>query len=362
VVKFVNKWLISLVCLLFYNSIIAQEDGVKEPVDTVPEYVKLYNKACVLIDTAKYNDALPMLKKVLKDNPDYYMAHNKMALIFIKQKKYKEVVKSLEKAEKTSPMNYETWKLKGINFFLQDNFKQSKIAIDSAVGFANDDKIDDTELLYYQAMLMYKGKSYKNAINVCVAILELKPKYVEVLVLKADCRFALKDWNNAVSDYDEALKAMPAEKPDYNCYRQKGKAKIELKDYKGALKDWSVILDNNAKDEEALISRGVCKINLNDNTGAIVDLDEAIKINSGNPVSYCNRGVAKSGNKIYVEALKDLDYAIKLKFDYAAAFVNRAAVKMASKDKVGACADLEKADRLGDNMAYKLIERYCKGK
>ncbi len=63
----------------------------------------------------------------------------------------------------------------------------------------------------------------------------------------------------------------------------------------------------------------------------------------------------------FKEALQDLDYAIKLKFDYASAYVNRAAVKYAIKDRRGACKDLEKADALGDQMAYPLIQEYCKG-
>ena len=46
--------------------------------------------------------------------------------------------------------------------------------------------------------------------------------------------------------------------------------------------------------------------------------------------------------------------------DYPAAYVNRAAIKMASKDKRGACADLEKADGLGDEMAIRLFEKYCR--
>ena len=94
--------------------------------------------------------------------------------------------------------------------------------------------------------------------------------------------------------------------------------------------------------------------------GAIVDLDEAIKLNDKNPVSYNYRGVAKGESKQFVEGLKDLDYAIKLKYNYGEAFVNRAAIKFASKDKNGACEDLNKADSLGDEMAIKLIETYCK--
>ena len=61
-----------------------------------------------------------------------------------------------------------------------------------------------------------------------------------------------------------------------------------------------------------------------------------------------------------MEALKDLDYSIKLKFDYPTAYVNRAAIKMASKDKRGACEDLGKADGLGDEMAVRLYDQYCK--
>ena len=89
-------------------------------------------------------------------------------------------------------------------------------------------------------------------------------------------------------------------------------------------------------------------------------LDEAAKINPKNPVIFNYRGVAKAGNKQYVEALKDYNLSIKLKFDYASAYVNRAATKFASKDKHGACEDLKKADSLGDELAVKLVEKYCK--
>ena len=89
-------------------------------------------------------------------------------------------------------------------------------------------------------------------------------------------------------------------------------------------------------------------------------MDAAIKINDKNPVSYNYRGVAKGENKQFVDGLKDLDYAIKLRFNYAEAFVNRAAIKFAIKDKHGACDDLNKADSLGDEMAVRLIETYCK--
>lgn len=360
-VKALYKWFFALIFLGISANLNAQEDPQKKTADTIPEYQKLYTKALKLIDSAKYKEATPLLKKAVKEKKDFYPAFNKMAYILVKQENYKDAEKELEKAEKIMPLDFETQKLKGIIYYKTNKFKECKMAIDTAMSIAKDDKIDDAELYYYQALLMFKGKSYKTALASCESAIDIKANYIEAMILKGEIRFAMKDYNYAIKELSDAIKVMSAEKPDYSAYKLRAKAKFEVADYKGAVTDWNVYIDGNANEEDALIARAAAKINSNDNSGAIADLDEAIKLNGKNPVSYCYRGVAKGGNKSYVEALKDLDYAIKLKFDYGAAYVNRAAIKMASKDKHGACADLQKADSLGDNMAFKLIEQYCKG-
>jgi tetratricopeptide (TPR) repeat protein len=207
---------------------------------------------------------------------------------------------------------------------------------------------------------MYDGKAYKNALDACLRAIDLKPKYLDVLFLKSEVRFAMKDYNYCIKEISEAIKLMPADNPNYNAYKTRAKARFEMGDYKNAVNDWNVYIESFPEEETALVARGACKIETGDYSGSIADLDAAIKLNPKNPVSYNYRGVAKGENKQFVEALKDLDYSIKLKYDYAAAFVNRAAIKFASKDKRGACDDLNKADSLGDEMAIKLIETYCK--
>lgn len=361
-VKNVHKWLFFLILLVSCHLLKSQEKDGETPVDTVPEYLKLYKKAVTFIDSGKYKDALPVLKKVARENKEFYMAHTKMAYIYLKQKEYKEVEKAVKKSEIIMPLDFETQKIKGISYFLDNKLKESKSALDTAAMIAREDKIDDAELLYYRAQLMVKGKSYKTALEACESALEIKPKYLEVVMLKAEIRFTQKEYNYAIKELNEAIKIMPADKPDYNAYKLRAKTRFELKDFKGAVNDWNVYIEGIPGEEEALISRAASLININDNSKAIADLDEAIKINKKNPVSYCYRGVAKGGNKSYTEGLKDLDYAIKLKFDYGAAYVNRAAIKMALKQKEEACKDLQKADSLGDNMAFKLIEQYCKGR
>lgn len=356
-----HKWLI-LICALILSTVLkAQTTPETQAVDTVPEFQKLYKQGLTLLDSGRYKDALPVFKKVQKLNKEFFMAHTKSAYASMKLKDYKEAEKSIQKAEMIMPLDFETQKIKGINYFLNNKFKESKTALDTALMISQADKIDDAELFYYRALLMQKGKSYKTALQSCESAIDINPKYTEAWLLKGQLRFEMKDYNYAIKELTEAINMMPPENPDYNAYKLRAKSRAELKDFKSAASDWSIYIDAIPGEEEALIGRAAALININDNSKALSDLDEAIKINSKNPVSYCLRGVAKGGNKSYNEAIKDLDYAIKLKFDYGAAYVNRAAIKMALKQKVQACEDLQKADSLGDNMAYKLIEQYCKG-
>jgi len=356
VVKNTYKWFVLVLIWLISPTLKGQE----VPADTIPEHEKIYKKAVKLIDSAKYQEAIPILKTALKEKKDYWEAYNKMAFCKMQLKDYKGAEKDLKKAETIMPLNFETTKLNGINYYLNNKFNESKGALDSALEIAKDEKIDDWELYYYQSLLMFKGKSYKNALGAAESAVEINPKCIDCMVLKGEIRYVTKEFNYAIKELNEAIKKMPAEKPDYKAYKLRAKSKFENKDFKGAVTDWNVYLDGLPGEEEALVARGAAKIESKDNTGAIADFDEAIKINGKNAVSYCYRAVAKSENKAFQEALKDYEVAIKLKFDYADAYYNRAATKMAIKDKHGACDDLNKADGLGNVHAAQIIERFCK--
>lgn len=346
--------------LLLVFSLMGFCQEVQDTTKANPE-VELFKKGMKLLDSSRHKEAIVEFKKAIKIKPDYPAAYTKMAIAKIATKDLKGAEKDLKTSLTSNPNDFESLKVMGMMFFNTENYKDCKVYFDSAASIAVADKIDDAEFLYYRAKLMFIGKDYKQALDVLANAIDIKPKYVEAIVLKGDVRFAQKDYNYAIKELNEAISLMKSDALDYNAYKTRAKAKFEVEDYKGAVSDWSVYLDGVPGEEDALISRAAARINSNDNTNAIVDLDEAIKKNPKNPVSYNYRGMAKAGNKQLVEGLKDVDYSIKLKFDYAAAYVNRAAIKFASRDKRGACEDLNKADTLGDKMAYKLIDQYCKG-
>lgn len=333
----------------------AQDETVQDTAD-VPAEEKLYKEAVKLIDSSRYKDALVPLKKAVKINPNYFQAFTKSGLAKMKTNDFKGAEKDLITSLKIDGNHFETLKLLGTICFESERFGDCKMYFDSAAN----QKVDDPEFYYLRAQLMFKGKNYKGALEMASYAVEIKPKYIEPMVFKGMVRFTQKEYNYAIKELNEAIKAMPADKPDYEAYKMRAKAKFEVSDFKGAVTDWNVYIEAFPKEEEALISRGAAKININDNSGAIVDLDEALKLNPKNPVIYNYRGVAKAGLKQYVEALKDYNASIKIKFDYASAYVNRAATKFASKDKHGACEDLKKADSLGDELAVKLVDTYCK--
>ena len=353
-----NRYIYILFCLFVFTKTHSQVIQT----DSIPKHVKEYNKALTFIDSSKYEQASKLLKKIIKKNPDFFDAIIKQAFVKIELKDYDGAEKELEKATKIKPLFYETEKLKGINYYLNNKFSKCKVAFDTALYIAVEDKIDDPEIYYYRARLMLIGKNYIKALEACESAIDLKPIYVNVMTLKAEIRFEMKNYNHVIFETSEAIKNSNEKNINYLNYSLRAKSKFEIKDFQGAVNDWNVYIGNMGSNEENLISRAAAKINVNDYSGAICDLDTAINFNSKNPVSYCYRGVAKGGIKNYSAALKDLDFSIKLKFNYSTAYLNRAAIRMALKDKHGACDDLEKADGLGNEMALRLVEKYCKDK
>lgn len=327
-------------------------------VDTTEKHPEkdLLKEALKLQDSAKWKESMVPLRKALKIKSEFVPASNKMGLAKFKQGDEFGAEFDFMWSLKNDPNNFEALKYLGIIYFNAQKYKDAKMYLDSA----GNQRVFDAEFYYYRSKLMFIGKEYKTALSVAGYAIEENKKYTEAYLLKAEIRLAMKDYNYALKELNDAEKTIPADKPNYDLYKTRAKTKFEVGDYKGAVSDWNVYIDANPGDADNLISRAAARINCNDFTNAIVDLDEAAKITPKNPVIYNYRGLAKGENKQVVEGLKDLDYAIKLKFNYPSAYVNRAALRFASKDKRGACQDLEKADALGDQLAYKLIEQYCK--
>ncbi|MCX6770253.1 MAG: tetratricopeptide repeat protein [Candidatus Micrarchaeota archaeon] len=88
------------------------------------------------------------------------------------------------------------------------------------------------------------------------------------------------------------------------------------------------------------------KLELGDYKGAIKDCDKAISLDPKHAYAYNNRGAAKYHLGDYKGALEDCDKSISLDSENAYAYLNRADIKLKLGYTGGAITDYAKAARL----------------
>ena len=73
----------------------------------------------------------------------------------------------------------------------------------------------------------------------------------------------------------------------------RGNAKYRLRDYQGAIADYTKAIQIDPQDAFSYVNRGNAKKGLGDHQGAIADYSKAIEINPQDAFAYKNRGIAK---------------------------------------------------------------------
>ena len=153
--------------------------------------------------------------------------------------------------------------------------------------------------------------------------LNLKARNYEYFFNRAQDKFELSDYEEAILDYNKALELSPTE----IClvYSMRGNAKRNLGDFDGAISDQNKALDFDPLYADGYFNRGIAKFKKGDFDGAIQDYSQVLKINP-----------------------KDSD-----------AFFNRANVKKEIGDMKSACEDWRQAADNGDNDAKKFLKEHC---
>lgn len=153
----------------------------------------------------------------------------------------------------------------------------------------------------------------------------------------------LKDYEGALSDFSMAIELDPQYSKGYF---QRGLTKSQLNDYKNAIPDYSRAIEIDSNDARVYHERGCAKIGIKDYQGAILDLTKSMILDPKVPTTYYNLGLAKSRLLDYQGAQMNYSKAIELYPNYDNAYCNRALVKEKLKDYQGALTDISKAIEL----------------
>ncbi len=150
----------------------------------------------------------------------------------------------------------------------------------------------------------------------------------------------------AIKYFTECIELMPGR---VNTFALRGVAYYELGQYEQAISDFDEAIPQKA----GLITtcyfhRGLAYLKLGKNLGAIEDFNELIRLKPDDAQNYYNRGIAYNGLGQHLRAIENFNEAIHLKPDYVNAYINRGMNHFIIGSIELGCQDAQKACELGD--------------
>ncbi|HEY5509728.1 MAG TPA: tetratricopeptide repeat protein [Prolixibacteraceae bacterium] len=137
-------------------------------------------------------------------------------------------------------------------------------------------------------------------------------------------KLLLRDYAGAVTDFTRSIEEEPNNIATYN---NRGFAKNKLNDTTDEIADYSKAIEIDPEDETALFNRGISKVRLRDYPGAITDLNRVIEISPQNSKAYYYRAISRDNTKIdtydqQAMAVADILKALEINPDLQIPFIN----------------------------------------
>lgn len=203
-------------------------------------------------------------------------------------------------------------------------------------------------------------KDYTSAILDYNSALELESQNVLYYEFRGNAKSYLEDYDGAIKDFLQIQILDPENKTAY--YRIGILYKLQGKHFE-AIKFFNLALEFNYTPlSDCYYQRGVAKSNLNDSRGAIMDFTKALEYNPNLPECYYRRGVEKLHLEDRKGAILDITKYIvqspngeSIKFAYS----QRGLAKIGLNQKESGCLDFSKSGELGYEDAYDLIKEFC---
>lgn len=148
--------------------------------------------------------------------------------------------------------------------------------------------------------------------------------------------------------------------PEYKRLKMEAIVLYDAQQYGLAIQKFDSALMIVPHSKAMLVNRASAKIEVKNYMGAVEDCAAALEIDFMLSEAYFVRGYAWAMLKEFNMSIDDFDQAILLDNTHVDAFYNRAVVRRELQDFAGACKDIDVATQLGYNKAKYHREEFCK--
>ncbi|MBQ9479346.1 MAG: tetratricopeptide repeat protein, partial [Selenomonadaceae bacterium] len=141
----------------------------------------------------------------------------------------------------------------------------------------------------------YRGRTYNRieefdkAVSDLTKAIELEPSYKPSHFYLGMAQRGAGNARAAIEAFTHYIKLKPADKD--LAYYWRGLSRLDAKDYRGAVVDFTRLLELDKDDEEIYFYRGLAHYNLKHHREALADFDACIALEPNDPATYYNRAL-----------------------------------------------------------------------
>ncbi len=171
-----------------------------------------------------------------------------------------------------------------------------------------------------RGVVRYERKDYENAVNDYNMAIRLDPKHAKAYSNRGSVYEASGRYKLAVRDFTKAIELSPELA---GVYSNRGNIFLKMKKYEYAVNDYKKAIEIDPEYAKAYSNLGVVYGAMGDPEMALRQYDRSIELSPWNARSYNNRGYTYEGMGRYEEALREYNKAIELEPEYTRVYNNR---------------------------------------
>ncbi|HAF29229.1 MAG TPA: hypothetical protein DCG75_09305 [Bacteroidales bacterium] len=291
-------------CLSFGNEYGKAEEALKEAykIDERSSLINFFKAN--LSEQLRYNlQAFECYNKALELKPVIYAAYLRRGILFYNEQNYNKAIADFTSFIANNDSAIIAFRFRGNSYMKKGEIEN---AIKDYQNYLSRDS-SNFDVLFNKAVCHQSLNECEKAVKFYTSALNIKPKDNETYYLRSECKYVLSDTLGAINDLSNI---------DENYFRTFPKAhylrailKTQLKEYDQAISDFSIFLDSDPKNIEALEKRGKVFYNIGKFENALQDYSNLIKINPELPAAYYIRGMIYVRLKQFSNACSDFKKA-----------------------------------------------------